>query len=374
MTDTVGIALVGAKFMGKAHSNAWQQVQRFFDPPLTPVLHTVVARDPDATAEFARRWGWRHASTDLAEVLADPDVSLVDICTPNDAHRDQAMAALEAGKHVACEKPLAGTLADARVMATAAKAAPGRTFVWFSYRRVPAIALARQLVAQGRIGEIRHVRAVYAQQWGGPATPAVWRFDASVAGSGAHGDLNAHIVDAVRFVTGEELVEVSGSVTKTFVPSHSVDDAVLFLARLSGGGVATFEATRLATGYHNHHGFEIHGELGALRFWFDEMPYLDYYDATAEPLVRGWTRIEVSDGDAGHPWVGAWWPAGHPIGYEHTFAHQAADILTALGGGEPVAPMPDFAEALVVQAVLETALESARRGVPVAVGELLLTG
>lgn len=372
MTGTVGIALVGSKFMGKAHSNAWQQVTRFFDPPLAPVMRTVVARDAAATAEFARRWGWQSSTTDLATALADPEVTLVDVCTPNDVHREQAVAALEAGKHVACEKPLAGTFADAKAMAQAAKTAAGTTYVWFSYRRVPAIALARTLVGQGRIGEIRHVRAVYAQQWGGPAAPAVWRFDGGIAGSGAHGDLNAHIVDAVRFVTGEEIVEVSGSITKTFVPSHTVDDAVLFLARLSGGGVASFEATRLATGFHNHHGFEIHGELGALRFWFDEMPYLDYYDATAEPLVRGWTRIEVSDGDAGHPWVGNWWPAGHPIGYEHTFAHQAFDILTALSGAEPVAPMPDFAEALVVQAVLETALESARRGTPVEVGELLL--
>jgi predicted dehydrogenase len=372
MTGTVGIALVGSKFMGRAHANAWQQVTRFFDPPLTPDLRHVVARDPDDVREFARRWGWQHGGTDLAAALADPDVTLVDVCTPNHVHREQAVAALEAGKHVACEKPLAGTLDDARVMAQAAKAAPGRTFVWYSYRRVPAIALARLLVAQGRIGEIRHVRAVYAQQWGGPATPLVWRFDGSVAGSGALGDIAGHIVDTVRFVTGEELVEVSGAVTKTFVPSHTVDDAVLFLARLSGGGVASFEATRLATGFHNRHGFEIHGELGALRYWFDEMPYLDYYDATAEPLVRGWTRIDVSDGDAGHPWVGSWWPAGHPIGYEHTFAHQAADILTVLAGGEPVAPMPDFAEALVVQAVLETAVESARRGAPVEVGELLL--
>lgn len=372
MTGTVGIALVGSKFMGKAHSNAWQQVTRFFDPPLAPVLHTVVARDPQATAEFATRWGWQHATTDLAEALQDPEVTLVDVCTPNHLHREQSLAALEAGKHVACEKPLAGTFADAKAMAHAAEHAEGRTYVWYSYRRVPAIALARTLVSQGRIGEIRHVRAVYAQQWAGPATPLVWRFDGDVAGSGALGDIAAHIVDAVRFVTGEELVEVSGAVTKTFVPTHTVDDAVTFLARLSGGGIATFEATRLATGYHNHHGFEIHGELGALRFWFDEMPYLDYFDATAEPLVRGWTRIDVSDGDAGHPWVGAWWPAGHPIGYEHTFAHQAFDILTDLADAEPVAPMPDFAEALVVQAVLETVVESARRGSPVEVGELLL--
>ncbi len=371
MTDTLGIALIGTKFMGRAHSNAWHQVTRFFDTPLEPVLRTVVARDRAAVEEFAQRWDWQQGSTDLTAALADPLVGLVDVCTPNDVHREQAVAALEAGKHVACEKPLAGTLADARLMTNAAAQADGRTFVWFSYRRVPAIALARMLVRQGRIGEVRHVRAVYAQQWGGPATPAVWRFDGAIAGSGAHGDLNAHIVDAVRFVTGEEITEVSGSITKTFVPSHTVDDAVLFLARLSGGGIATFEATRLATGYHNHHGFEIHGERGALRFWFDDMGCLDYFDATAEPLVRGWTRIEVSDGDAGHPWVGSWWPPGHPIGYEHTFTHQAADILTVLGGLEPVAPMPDFAEALVVQAVLEAALESARRGAPVEVREVL---
>jgi predicted dehydrogenase len=371
MTQTLGIALVGSKFMGKAHSNAWQQVTRFFDPPVQPVLRAAVARNAAEVTEFARRWGWQQGSTDLAAVLADPQVGLVDVCTPNDVHREQAVAALEAGKHVACEKPLAGTLADARAMAEAARTASGRTFVWFSYRRVPAIALARMLVQQGRIGEVRHVRAQYLQQWGGPQTPAVWRFDGAVAGTGAHGDLNAHIVDAVRFVTGEEVTEVSGAITKTFVPGRTVDDAVLFLGRLSGGAVASFEATRLATGYHNHHGFEIHGERGALRFWFDQMPYLDWYDATADPLVRGWTRIEVSDGDAGHPWVGHWWPAGHPIGYEHTFAHQAADILTVLGGGEPVAPMPDFAEALVVQAILEAALESARRGSPVQVAEVL---
>ena len=357
--------------MGRAHSNAWSQAARFFDPALFPRLQAVTARDPVATEAFRERWGWRTAAPDVAHLIADPDVALVDICTPNDAHRDAAIAALAAGRHVACEKPLAATLADARQMAAAAAGATGRTFVWFSYRRVPAIALARMLVGQGRIGTIRHVRAVYAQQWGGPDAPDVWRFDARVAGTGAHGDLNAHIVDAVTFVTGEQITEVSGAITRTFVPSRTVDDAVVFLGRLSGGGVATFEATRLATGYHNHHGFEIHGDDGAVRFWFDRMNVLDYYDGSADRLVRGWTSIEVGDAGAGHPWADGWYPAGHPIGYQDTFTNQAVDILRLLGGADPVVPLPDFAEALVVQAVLEAVLVSARRRAPVQVAELL---
>ena len=374
MTDTartLRIALLGTKFMGRAHSQAWLAAGLYFDPPLAPVLHTLAGRDAVATREAADRWGWAHASTDVEAVLVDPGVDLVDVATPNDVHREQAVAALAAGKHVACEKPLAGTLTDAKAMAAAATTAAGRALVWFSYRRVPAIALARMLVGQGRIGTIRHVRAVYAQQWGGPDAPDVWRFDARVAGTGAHGDLNAHIVDAVTFVTGEQITEVSGAITRTFVPSRTVDDAVVFLGRLSGGGVATFEATRLATGYHNHHGFEIHGDDGAVRFWFDRMNVLDYYDGSADRLVRGWTSIEVGDAGAGHPWADGWYPAGHPIGYQDTFTNQAVDILRLLGGADPVVPLPDFAEALVVQAVLEAVLVSARRRAPVQVAELL---
>ncbi len=365
----LNVALLGTKFMGRAHSHAWTQVTRFFDPALRPVLHTVAGRDPVTLEEFRARWGWQHATTDVPALLVDPAIDLVDIGTPNDAHRDAAVAALAAGKHVACEKPLAGTLADARVMAAAAAAAPGRTFVWFSYRRVPAIALAHLLARQGRLGPIRHVRAVYAQQWGADAGD-VWRFDAAVAGSGALGDLAAHIVDAVQFVTGETIVEVAGALEQTFVPAHTVDDAVLFTGRLSGGALATFEATRFATGYHNHHGFEIHGERGAVRFWFDQMSRLDVYDAGADPMVRGWTTIEVGDAGAGHPWAGAWWPVGHPIGYGDTFVNQAADILAALAGLGPVVPLPDFADALQVQTVLETVTLAARRRAAVTVAEV----
>ena len=372
MPQSSAVAMVGTGFMGRAHANAWQQVTRFGDPLSTPVRHTVVGRDQARTTQFARRWDFTHAATDLAAVLADGEIDVVDITTPNDSHRELALTALAAGVHVACEKPLAATLSDARAMAAAAAQATGGTSVWFSYRRVPAIALAHQLVAAGLVGPVRHVRAVYAQQWG-PGAGAAWRFDGARAGSGALGDIAAHIVDTVQFVTGEQVAEVAGGVEVTFDAGHTVDDAVAFVGRLSGGATATFEATRYATGYHNHHGFELHGERGALRFWFDQMGRLDVYDGRAPALTRGWTTVEVSDADAGHPWVGLWWPAGHPIGYEHTFAHQAYDLMQHLGGGQPVVPLPDFAGALQVQTVLETALLAARRGSRVHVEEVANT-
>ncbi|HZI46134.1 MAG TPA: Gfo/Idh/MocA family oxidoreductase, partial [Ilumatobacter sp.] len=296
MTTHINVALVGSKFMGRAHSNAWLNVGKFFDVDPLPTMHTVVARNPAELAEFAERWGWQHHSTDWRTTVTSDEIGLVDIGTPNNVHAEQAIAALEAGKHVACEKPLAGTLTDARAMVAAAAGASGTTSVWFNYRRVPAVALAHRLVAAGRIGRIYHVRAAYLQSWGGPDTPLLWRFQGDIAGSGAHGDLNAHIIDAVRFVTGEEIVTVEGAIEHTFIEERAVlegqtggeiagagasttgskaastvDDAVLFLARLSGGAVASFEATRLATGYHNANRFEIHGDRGALRFDFERM-------------------------------------------------------------------------------------------------------
>ncbi len=202
MTRTINVALVGSKFMGRAHSNAWLNVAKFFDCDPQPVMHSVVGRNADELSAFAERWGWRNSSTDWRAAITDEAIDLVDIGTPNNVHAEQAIAALEAGKHVACEKPLAGTLADAETMAAAAAAAAGQTFVWYNYRRVPAVALAHQLVAGGALGRVYHARAVYLQSWGGPSTPLLWRFQGDVAGSGAHGDLNAHIIDAVRFVTG----------------------------------------------------------------------------------------------------------------------------------------------------------------------------
>jgi predicted dehydrogenase len=393
MTANLNVALVGTKFMGRAHSNAWLNVAKFFDCDPQPVMHTVVGRNEEELAAFAARWGWANPSTDWRAAITDDAVDLVDIGTPNNVHAEQAIAALEAGKHVACEKPLAGTLADAEAMAAAAAAASGRTFVWYNYRRVPAVALAHQLVQSGALGRIYHARAVYLQSWGGPDTPLLWRFQGDVAGSGAHGDLNAHIIDAVRFVTGEEITVVEGAIEQTFIAERTViggasggeisgsgadvaggamaastvDDAVAFLARLSGGGIASFEATRLATGYHNENRFEIHGEHGALRFNFERMNELGYYDASGDGRTAGWTTIDVTRGGDGHPYAAAWWPDSHGLGYEHSFVNQAADIVTMIGGGTPVVPMPDFADALTTQRVLHAAIESARNRTPVTV-------
>ena len=380
----VNVALIGQAFMGRAHSNAWNQVGKFFDPPVTPLLHTICDINKDSLASFASTWGWRNISTNWKELPACDEIDLVDIATPNKLHAPMAIAALSAGKHVACEKPLAGTLADARRMADAAGKAIGKTFVWFCYRRCPAVALAHLLVKRGRLGKIRHVRAVYLQDWADQSVPLAWRFDKKVAGSGAHGDLNAHIVDMTRFVTGQEITEICGAISETFIKERNimtgsaagaiaggltksrkrgkvtVDDAVLFLARFSGGAVASFESTRLATGNQNRNGFEINGTKGSIRFNFERMNELEYYDATADRAVQGWTTIMCTHaGD--HPYAEAWWPDAHGIGYEHGFTNQASDILRILAGKKPVVPMPDFADAYQTQRVLEAAMISARQ-------------
>jgi predicted dehydrogenase len=385
----LNIALLGSKFMGRAHSNAWLSVGKFFDVDPLPAMAIVAGRNQADLARFAKRWGWSEHTTDWKRAVTDGRIDLVDIATPNNLHAEQAIAALEGGKHVACEKPLANTLGAAEAMVEAAARSDGQTFVWYNYRRVPAVALAHRLVREGAVGTIYHARACYLQSWGGPETPLLWRFDADVAGSGAHGDLNAHIIDAVRFVTGEEITTIEGAIEHTFVHERqlidgaaggeiagagaatagatgrsTVDDTVAFLARLSGGGVASFEATRVATGYHNANRFEIHGERGALRFDFERMNELAFYDAT-DRQTAGWRVIDVTRGGDGHPYINAWWPDSHGLGYEHSFVNQAADILTMVGGGNPVVPMPDFADALRTQRVLHAAIESARRRAPI---------
>jgi predicted dehydrogenase len=394
-TKTLGIGLVGTKFMGKAHSNAWMTAPRFFDLPMAVDMRAVAGREVASLAAFAQRWGWRCCSDDWRDLLDDPQVGLVDVCTPNHLHAEVSIAALEAGRHVACEKPLAGTLADARAMRdAAAKAARKgvRTFVWFNYRRCPAVAFAHQLAKEGKLGRIFHVRASYLQDWGGPSTPLLWRFQGKLAGSGAHGDLNAHIIDMARFITGEEVTEVVGALEETFVKERdlvesaggaiagkgarravrgvrkgksTVDDAVLFLARMSGGGVASFEATRLATGNLNRNQIEVNGEKGSLKFDFERMNELEWWDHTLPARMRGWTRIMCTD--AGHPYAGNYWPAAHVLGYEHGFVSQAADIVMALGRKRPVVPIPDFADAYETQRVLDAAVQCARTRRPVRV-------
>jgi len=389
---TINVALIGQGFMGRSHSNAWGQVAKFFKPPLVPVMHTVFGQPEENPQVFAQNWGWKNASTDWEALVKSPEIGLVDVVTPNYMHAPVAKAAIAAGKPVSCEKPIAGTLADAREMVEAAKKANVKTFVWFNYRRCPAVALAHQLVKAGKIGQIRHVRASYLQDWAPESVPLLWRFDKKLAGSGAHGDLNAHIVDMTRFVTGEEITEVVGAIAETFVKKRkkltgtggetlgagkglaemgdvTVDDTVLFLARFSGGAVASYEAARQATGNQNRNQFEINGTKGALKFDFERMNELQFYDATLPRAVQGWSTIMCTHG-GDHPYVANWWPDAHIIGYEHGFTNEAFDILKVLAGEEPTVAIPDFADAYQTQRVLEAALVSAAERRPVKLDEV----
>jgi predicted dehydrogenase len=366
------VALIGQKFMGRAHANAWGQVNRFFELPAAARTEIVAARDAKTLPGFARRWGIARWTADWREIVDDRTIELVDVATPNNLHAEQAIAMLDAGKHVACEKPLAATLEDARAMAAAAGRAKRRgrkTFVWFNYRRVPAVGLAWRLLREGRLGRVLHVRATYLQSWGGAKAPKSWRFDGDQAGSGAHGDLNAHLVDLARFLVGEEVVEVHGAIERTFVKKREVDDCVLFLATFAGGATASFEASRLAHGHANDHSIELNCERGSLRFAFEDMNVLELFDAAARKATQGWTRI-LATAAGGHPYVGSWWPEGHVLGYEHTFVNQAADILRALGGRRPELPIPDFEDAFRTQRVLEAAIVSAREGAAVRLSDV----
>ncbi|MER6946925.1 Gfo/Idh/MocA family oxidoreductase [Nonomuraea sp. NPDC000554] len=370
---TVGVGMVGYAFMGRVHSQAWRSVGAFFDLPLAPRMAVLAGRSKDRTAAAAAQLGWADVETDWRELVRREDVQIVDICTPGDSHAEIAIAALEAGKHVLCEKPLANTVAEAEAMARAAAGAPGKSMVAFNYRRVPALALARRFVEEGRVGEIRHVRAAYLQDWiVDPEFPLVWRLQKDKAGSGALGDIGAHIVDAAQYVTGQHVVGVS-ALTETFVKERplaaesaglgassagstgpvTVDDAALFIGRLSGGALASFEATRFATGRKNAMRIEINGSLGSLAFDFEAMNELWFSEGGG-----GFERILVTEPD--HPYVGAWWPPGHGLGYEHTFTHEIKDFLEAIA--QDTDPVPSFADGLRVQRVLAAVERSAADG------------
>ncbi|MEZ0447243.1 Gfo/Idh/MocA family protein [Cellulomonas sp. ICMP 17802] len=367
--------MIGYAFMGIAHSQAWRNAPRFFDLPLHPDMAVVAGRSKDAVEAAAARLGWASTETDWKALVTRDDVDLVDICTPGDTHAEIAIAALAAGKHVLCEKPLANSVEEAEAMVRAAEASTGLAMVGFTYRRVPAIQLARTLVATGRIGTVRHVRAQYLQDWiADPQAPLSWRLDKQKAGSGALGDIGAHIVDLAQFVTGEQVTGVS-AVLETFVherpvaSEHSglhgtagtstgpvtVDDAAIFLGRMSGGGLATFEATRFAWGRKNAIRLEINGSAGSLAFDFEDMNVLHFFDASDDAAEAGFRRIVVTEPE--HAYVAAWWPPGHGLGYEHAFTHQAVDLVGAIAAGRQ--PEPSFADGLVVQRVLDAVERSA---------------
>ncbi len=378
---SLGVGMVGYAFMGAAHSQAWRTANRFFDLPLRPDLAVLCGRDAAAVGAAAKKLGWRSVETDWKQLLNRDDVGLVDVCTPGDTHAEIAIAALDAGKHVLCEKPLANSVAEARAMVTAAERARAvgvRSMVGFNYRRVPAVALARQLVADGRIGQVRHVRGQYLQDWiVDPEFPLVWRLQVEKAGSGALGDIGAHIVDMAQFVIDDRLAGVS-ALTETFVTERplvaaasglsasgsaergpvTVDDAALFLGRFAGGAVASFEATRFATGRKNAIRLEVNGSAGSLAFDFESMNELSFYDGAEDPQTAGFRRILVTEPT--HPYAGAWWPPGHLLGYEHSFTHEVVDLVTDLAAERD--PTPSFADGLQVQLVLDAVARSAAAG------------
>src|SRR3984957_519907 len=371
---SVGVGMVGYAFMGRAHSQAWRTVDRVFELPLRPRLAAICGRDEAAAESAAARLGWAATETDWRALIARDDVQLIAVAAPGGLHAPIAIAALRAGKHVLCEKPLANTLAEAELMAAAADAAfpsGARAMVGFNYRRVPAVALARRLVEQGRIGTLRHVRAVYLQDWlVDPDSPLTWRLQADQAGSGALGDLGAHIVDLARFLTGDEITGVS-ALSATFVEERpllggegvgevTVDDAVVFSARFGSGALGSFEATRYASGRKNGLRIELNGSSGSLAFDLERLNELEFYEGedTDGGATAGFRRILVTEPE--HPYLSGWWPPGHIIGWEHTFTHQARDLLTAIAEGAQ--PEPSFADGLAVQRVLDAAARSAAAG------------
>jgi len=369
-TQALGVGMVGYAFMGAAHSQAWRTAPQVFDLPLRPVLAALCGRDRAAAEAAAQRYGFADVETDWRALLERDDVQLIDVCTPGDSHAEISIAALEAGKHVLCEKPLANSVAEAEAMTAAAVRAQARgvrSMVGFNYRRVPALALARELIASDRVGEIRHVRVSYLQDWlADPAFPLTWRLQQEHAGSGALGDLGSHVVDLAQYLTGQLISGVSG-VSATFVPERpipggdgrtgpvTVDDAVAFTARLESGALATFEATRFATGRKNALRIEVNGSRGSLAFDLERLNELEFCDPADDPATQGFRRILVTE--PGHPYLSAWWPPGHVLGWEHTFTHQVRDLVTAIAKGTD--PEPSFADGLQVQHVLHAVWASA---------------
>ncbi len=364
------IGMIGYKFMGKAHSNAYRSLPMFFPKALKPEMAVLCGRNAAALQEAAARLGWSDTVTDWRELVGRADIDLIDINAPSDAHKEIALAAAKAGKHIFCEKPLALTLADSREMLEAAEEAGVMHMVGFNYRFSPAVRLAKRLVESGRLGQIYHFRAWFLQDWIlDPEFPLVWRLQKEIAGSGSHGDLGAHLIDLAHFLVGD-IHEVIG-MSETFIKERplaaemtglsakadadaprgpvTVDDATLFLARFANGAIGSFEATRFAAGHRSTNSFEINGSLGSVKFDFERMNELEVYLTSDDEDVQGFRRVLATD--PAHDYAEAWWPPGHTIGFEHTFIHEILELSSAAAEGRQ--PVPNFHDGVKCQAVLE---------------------
>ncbi|CAD77360.1 Gfo/Idh/MocA family protein [Rhodopirellula baltica] len=365
----LNIGLIGYGFMGRTHTNGYRQAPRFFDLEYHPVLKAVCARNEEKAKAFAEQQGYESVETDWRKLLERDDIDAVDVCTPNNLHKEISIAAAEAGKMVLCEKPLAMNTAEGIEMCEAVEKAGVRNMVWYNYRRVPAVTLAKQLIDEGRLGKIFHYRANFLQDWtinadvpqGGAAT---WRLDAEAAGSGVTGDLLAHCIDTALWLNGS--IQDVSAVTETFVKErvHSetgektpvkIDDACAFHCHFGNGSLGLFESTRYARGHKALYTLEINGENGSLRWDLHDLHRLEFFDHNDDSIVRGWRSIHVSDGD--QPYMANWWVPGLQIGYEHTFVHQVADFLKSLESDQPAAPT--FRDALETQRVCDAVLDSA---------------
>jgi predicted dehydrogenase len=370
MTKPLNVGLVGYGFMGRTHSNAYAQVNHFFDVPYRPVLKAACARDTAKIKEFAAKWGYESTETDWRKLVERKDIDLIDICTPNNLHAEIAIAAAHAGKMVLCEKPLAMTGPEGLKMVEAIEKAKVPNMVWYNYRRVPAVTFAKKLIDDGKLGRIFHYRAKFLQDWTISADlpqggTGLWRLDVAAAGSGVSGDLLAHCIDTAIWLNGP--ISTVNAMTETFVKERKhnltgkvekvgIDDACAFLARFGNVSLATFESTRYARGHKALYTFEINGEHASIFWDLHDLHRLQYFDHRDDGPVRGWRSIHITDGD--HPYMGNWWVPGLQIGYEHTFIHQVADFLDGLSKGKPA--MPDFRDAYRTQLVLDAVLQSAK--------------
>jgi predicted dehydrogenase len=372
MAKPLNIGMIGYGFMGRAHSNGYRRVSNFFNLEHTPVLKAVCARDKDKAKEFADMWGYESIETDWRKLLERKDIDAVDICTPNNLHKEIAIAAAQAGKMILCEKPLAMNAAEGEEMCQAVEKAKVPNIVWYNYRRIPAVTFAKNLVDSGRLGRIFHYRANFLQDWtinadlpqGGAA---LWRLDAAAAGSGVTGDLLAHCIDTAIWLNGG--ISNVTAMTETFVKERkhqltgkvekvTIDDACTFMCHFKNGSLGLFESTRYARGHKALYTFEINGENGSLKWDLHDLHRLQWFDYKTEGPLRAWSSIHVTDGD--HPYMSKWWVPGLAIGYEHSFVHQVADFLESLSTGKPAGPT--FRDALETQKICDAVLESAKSG------------